>query len=227
MSRPVLILRPEPGNAATVVQANLQGLSAVGYPVFEIEAVEWAAQLPSTYEAVLLTSANSVFHSRSGLETYRHLPVYAVGSATAKAARAAGLMVKAEGSLGVDALLARVQPKKLLHLAGEDATQLSPHSHIIDQVAVYRSCPIVPSPPFWAILEQAPIALLHSARAATYFRGLTKSAKIDRISIVAISAKVAMAAGSGWEAVALAAHPRDEAMIDAAIEMAAKHDRVV
>ncbi len=227
MSRPVLILRPEPGNAATVAQANLQGLNAVGYPVFEIEAVEWAAQRPSNYEAVLFTSANAVFHSGPGLETYRHLPVYAVGSATAKAARAAGLMVKAEGSQGIDALLARIQPKKLLHLAGEDATLLSPNSHIIDQITVYRSRPIASPPPFWAILEQGPIVLLHSARAATFFRDLAKSAKIDRISIVAISAKVAMAAGSGWEAVALAAHPRDEAMIDAAVEIAAKYDRVV
>jgi uroporphyrinogen-III synthase len=227
VSRPVLILRPEPANAVTVAQANLKGLNAVGFPLFAIQAVDWTAQHSSAFDALLLTSANALCHAGSGFEAYRKLPVYAVGPSTAKAARNAGLIVRAEGSAGVDALLAAIHSRKLLHLAGEDATLLSPHRHNINQVAVYRSCPIAPSPAFWALIDQGPIVLLHSARAAVYFHDLVKSVKIDRISIVAISAKVAMAAGSGWEAVALAAHPRDEAMIEAAVEIAARHDRVV
>ena len=55
------------------------------------------------------------------LAALRGLPVYAVGEATAEAAREAGFDIAATGDAGVDRLLGSIEPDlKLLHLCGED-----------------------------------------------------------------------------------------------------------
>ena len=227
MSRSVLILRPEPGNAATVTLAKGQGLNAVGFPLFEIEAVEWATQPASAYDGLLLTSANAIRRAGPGLLAYRELPVIAVGAVTAETARQAGLRVTAQGSSGVDDLLATLRPSTLLHLVGKDATPLSRHAHTVQNVITYRSTARAAPPEFWAALEERPVALLHSARAAVHFAALVEQKKMKWISIAAISAKVAKAAGNGWEAVALAAYPRDEAVIEAALSLAHSDNKAV
>jgi uroporphyrinogen-III synthase len=219
MSRPVVILRPEPGNAETVLRAKAAGLSAFGLPLFKIESLAWTPPPTDDYEAVLITSANAVRHAGDHLSAYLGLPVYAVGYASAEAARGAGLTVAREGDGSVDDILKTLPAQKLLHLAGDDTTPLSLHAHQIDRVVTYRSRALTPEPQFWGLLERAPVVLVHSVRAATYFAELAKQSPTDQISVVAISGKVAAAAGNGWEAVATAAHPRDEAMIDATIAL--------
>lgn len=212
-----MILRPEPGNSQSVARAKAKGLNAFGYPLFAIEAVDWTGPPASDFNALLLTSANAV----RGLDAYCRLPVYAVGAATAEAARSAGLIVAKEGTNGVDAFLASLEPQKMFHPHGEDTTPTAPNGHEITQAITYRSRAVEPATPTWDALDEAPIVLLHSQRAIMHFAALTGQQGIDRsrISLVAISQAVANLAGSGWEAVALAAFPRDDAMIDAALAL--------
>ena len=72
--------------------------------------------------ALLLTSANARAPcAATACRQLRGLPVYAVGEATAEAARDAGFDIASIGDAGVDRLLGSIEPDfKLLHLAGED-----------------------------------------------------------------------------------------------------------
>jgi uroporphyrinogen-III synthase len=67
------------------------------------------------------------------------------------------------------------------------------------------------------------LALLHSPRAAVLFAGLAGDK--SRIRIAAISAKTARAAGEGWQSVAVAPRPRDQALLELAAELCQKADR--
>src|SRR3954453_18370405 len=113
----VVVLRPQPGADATVVKARALGLEAVAIPLFEIDSVEWEAPDAGSFDGLLLTSANAVRFGGEGLGELRGLKVYAVGEATAEAARAAGFGVAAVGDGGVDRLLGSSEPDlRLLHL---------------------------------------------------------------------------------------------------------------
>ena len=63
--RRVLVLRPEPGAAATVKRARARGLDAVAIPLFEIEPLAWEAPPAGGFDGLLLTSANAVRHAAS------------------------------------------------------------------------------------------------------------------------------------------------------------------
>src|SRR4051812_49891863 len=115
----LLVLRPQPGADATLGKARALGLDTVAVPLFEIEPVEWQAPQAAGFDGLLLTSANAVRFGGEGLGELRGLKVYAVGEATAEAARAAGFDVAAVGDGGVDRLLGPIEPDlRLLHLCG-------------------------------------------------------------------------------------------------------------
>ncbi|HLZ79132.1 MAG TPA: uroporphyrinogen-III synthase, partial [Sphingomonas sp.] len=98
MTRPLLVLRPEPGASATVAAAHALGLEAIAVPLFTVRPVDWI--IPErTPEAVLMTSANAARMAGAALHSLAPLPLYAVGAATAAAARDAGFtrIVAGEG----------------------------------------------------------------------------------------------------------------------------------
>ncbi|MEY2926893.1 MAG: hypothetical protein RL367_1370, partial [Pseudomonadota bacterium] len=135
MSLPVLILRPEPGNARTLAAARAMGLDARAVPLFRVEPVAWDAPEPGRYKALLLTSANAVRHAGPALGRYRALPVLAVGPETAQAARQAGFGEVIVGSGNAAELLAGAKGP-LLHLCGEDVTPVRTPAKI-DRIIVY------------------------------------------------------------------------------------------
>ena len=104
----VLVLRPEPGASETVERAREHGLEAISIPLFAIEPLAWETPRADAFDALLLTSANAVRHGGHGLNALRGLPVYAVGPATADAARGAGFGIAGVGPSDIDALLAMV-----------------------------------------------------------------------------------------------------------------------
>jgi uroporphyrinogen-III synthase len=155
---------------------------------------------------LLLTSANAVTYAGDGLP---HLPVYAVGEATADAARAAGLTVQAVGDAGVDRLLASIAPDlHLLHLCGEDRRIPVDAPQRITPIAVYRARPI--DEPDLGLAEGA-VALIHSPRAGERLTQLVSSR--GSTSIAAISPAAAEAAGTGWAVVECTAEPNDDALL--------------
>lgn len=204
----VIVLRPEPGASATVASARARGLDAAAIPLFRVEAVDWNAPEQSGFDGLLLTSANAVRHSGQKLASLRGLKVYAVGDATADAAREAGFDIASAGHSGVERLLGSIEPDlRLLHLCGADTVDANaPQS--ITKLVVYRSQPL-PAPDLSAI--GASIALVHSPRAARRLTELVSER--GSTAIAAISPAAAAAVGEGWLAVEAADQPNDDALL--------------
>jgi uroporphyrinogen-III synthase len=213
--RRVIVLRPEPGASATVERARAHGLDAVGRPLFAIDPVEWRAPDPSGFDGLLLTSANAVRCGGEKLRKFRRLPVYAVGEATAEALREVGFGIAATGDTRVERLLGSIDTDlRLLHLCGEDRTDLGQARQSIEQIVVYRSKPIE-APDLSGTLGG--VVLIHSPRAGRRFSELAN----DRGSIIiaAISAAAAGAVGTGWERVEAANNPTDHALLALAVRL--------
>lgn len=219
MSRPIAVLRPEPGNRVTASAIEAAGKVAIRLPLFETRAVPWIAPDPGDFDSLIFTSANAIRHAGTGLERLSGLPVFAVGRVTAEAARRVGLDVAATGDAGVAALLCQAEAagvRRALHLAGRERTAAG--DGIVAQVVTVYASDALPVPPESAARLIGSIALVQSARAAARLREVVKDR--ESIALVAISATVADAAGSGWERILIAAAPSSEAMIEAAFTLA-------
>ena len=219
MSRAVLILRPEPGNSQSMVRATALGLQALSCPLFKIIPVAWEPPPCDQFDAVLLTSANALLCAGPALVHYLALPAIAVGPSTAQAARDAGFASVTEGAGDVTEMLALGGKQSLLHLCGADVAGVAIPS--IERCTVYASEAVESPSGFAEALSSHPIAALHSVRAALRFAELVDQSATRReaIPIAALSAKVADAAGKGWQEVAIAAKPRDEDVLRAALRL--------
>lgn len=207
MKRALLILRPEPGASATAARAVALGLTMLVRPLFETRAIDWTAPDAAEFDAVLLTSANSVRLGGDQVGQYCHLPVYAVGEATAEAARSAGFAKVIVGNADAETLvkeITRAGCRNVLYLAGRDRTAKTATE--FETVVVYAS-DVLPIPD----LPRAAVALLHSTRAALRFAEVVQDK--STVAVVAISATVAKAAGLGWQSIAVAASHTDAAML--------------
>ena len=220
--RRLVILRPEPGASASLERASALGLDAISMPLFGVHPLEWTPPDPNIFEAVLATSANALRHGGAGLARFRHLPLHAVGEATAEAAREAGFDVIA-GSGHVEALLTSLPSGlRLFYPCGRDRRDLSAARQAILSVPVYAA-EALPMPDGFADIADA-VAAVHSPRAGERLAELTEAAEIDRpsIRIAAISQAAASAAGTGWETVMAAAEPNDGALLELAARLCEK-----
>jgi uroporphyrinogen-III synthase len=207
--RRVLILRPEPGAGETLRRAKEQGLDAAAVPLFTVEPVAWEVPDPGSFDALLLTSANAVRHAGEGLKALRGLPAYAVGDATAEAAREAGFDIKGTGDAGVERLLGSIEADiKLLHLCGDDRKEAAEARQEVVPLVVYRATEVA-APDLSAAAGS--VALVHSPRAARRLAQLVEEKA--GVAIAAISAAAAEEVGQGWETVEIADQPRDEALL--------------
>jgi uroporphyrinogen-III synthase len=208
MSR-LVVLRPEPGASATVERARRRGLEAMAVPLFEIECIAWDPPEAAGFDGLLVTSANAVRCGGEALQALRGLPVYAVGEASAVAAREAGFDIAASGDAGVDRLLGSVERDlKLVHLCGEDRQEPLDARQCLTPVVAYRA-KALPAPDLGDL--GGCVVLVHSARAARRLAEL-----VDRrgaVTIAAISPAAADAAGPGWRAVEAAESPDDDALL--------------
>jgi uroporphyrinogen-III synthase len=220
MSRPVAVLRPEPDNAATAARVAAAGLTAIRLPLFETRALDWTVPDPARFDALILTSANAPRLAGPALAALNHLPVYAVGQATAEAAQAIGLAVVEIGRGDARSLLAQARDHdvtRALYLSGRERS-IEAGGIIADAIAVYASDPIAADV---SILDGA-VALLHSPRAARHFGTLVDAGPLsrDHIALAALSSAVAGAAGDGWGRIMVAATPSDSALIACAQSLA-------
>lgn len=209
MKRPVLILRPEPGASATAMKAREIGLKAIVRPLFEVRAIEWEAAGAVAFDAVMMTSANAARYGGAKLADYRHLPLFAVGTATEKAAKFAGFSDVTASNAGQSALIADISDTgchRILYLAGRDRTPLPDVSFRLETAIVYAS-ESLPAPG----IPAGCVALLHSARAAGRLAEIV--GEKSSVDIVAISLAVAEAVGPGWRSVVAAQRPQDAAML--------------
>lgn len=218
----LLIIRPQPGNDASARRAREAGFEPVQLPFFEVRARGWDAPVPSRFDALLITSANAVRHAGAGLDVYGALPVHAVGRNSADAVAAKGLTLASTGTGGVDEALQKAIAAghhRLLWLTGEDQTRFeAPESLQIETRIVYAAEPMALPSDARAIVASADMVALHSPRAARNFAEFVDAHDLSRadVRLAAFSEMIAEAAGSGWQGIAIAQRPEDEALLSAA-----------
>lgn len=218
MSRPILILRPEPGASRTVRAAATLRLDAIAVPLFAVEPLHWFPPDPVRFDAVMFTSANAVRAAGAGLARYGALPVYAVGTATAEAARQSGFSYVHEGpgdAAGLTAMLEEDCVLRVLHFCGAHRRESVAPGLMIERTTVYESAVIDRPEGLDDALERAPLALLHSPRAAERFATLVDALGRSRaaIPVAAISPAAIAAAGPGWARTEAALAPDDAALL--------------
>jgi uroporphyrinogen-III synthase len=222
----LLALRPEPGLAATLEKARGLGLAITGCALSEIRSVAWDCPDPARYDGLLIGSANAILHGGEGLEHLTDKPVYAVGEATASAARAAGFTVAMVGSGGLQGVLDTIAgPRHLLRIAGEERIVLTPPPGVtFDEVIAYRSQPLPLDPALPVLAGGEALVLLHSAATARHFAGECDRLAVPRtgITLAALGPRIAAAAGERWAAVHLAAQPDEASLMQLAFDLCAK-----
>jgi uroporphyrinogen-III synthase len=217
--RRLIVTRPQPDADAFAALARAEGFEPVVAPVLRV--IPRAAELPSGVGALAFTSANGV-RAYGGPRTF---VVFAVGDATAEAARAAGFsrVVTAEGS-GRD-LSSRIAEARrrgsytgtLAHLSGAETSfdlvaALQAEGAPAVRVVAYDAEQTENLAPdaIRALAEGGSWVALFSPRSAQVFLDLVeKEGMTDRLAsaaAVCLSAEIWRAAEAGpWRAHAIAA----------------------
>ena len=193
-------------------------MQAVVAPLFDVRPIEWEAPDAASVDAVILTSANAPRQTGPQLQSFVRLPCYAVGEATAAAAKEAGFAdvhVGPSDGAALMELLAEREVERALHLCGRDNHPINHHQVAVIRRIVYAAEPVEALPPNAAqALAEGALTLLHSPRAAALFATLVSDK--GRSAIAAISPAALAAAGTGWRLAASAPVPRDEALLELA-----------
>lgn len=223
MTARAFAIRPEPGLQATLTAARALGLRIHGEALFAIRPVPWVAPA-GPIDGLLIGSANALRHGGEGLAQWRHLPVYAVGPATAEAVRQAGFAVAAVGEGRLQPVLDRLQGQEmtLLRLTGAEHVPLDPPAGIaIVTRIVYENAPLPMRDALVAQLHEGGVVLLHSAVAARHLAMECDRHGIDRgkLGLAALSQRIAVAAGEGWRCCRVAATPGEADLLALAKDM--------
>jgi uroporphyrinogen-III synthase len=217
MSLPLILLRPQPGNDASAARARAIGLDPVQLPLFEIGRVEAGPAPEGPFDAILLSSANGARFGATVLRALAHLPAYAVGEATAQAARGAGVEIVKIG--GGDAsstatMMVAEGHDRVLHLCGADVRPFDPQGLTVTRHVVYQVVERAEETlrPELDRLISAVVAI-HSPRAGRRLATLVAPELRSRFHIAAISTAAADACGSGWASASISAAPDDTALL--------------
>ncbi len=233
-SRPrrVLLTRPRHAAAETARRLAALGWEAIPAPLLDIHPADGPLPPLEGGQAVLITSANAVPFLP---EAARSLPLFAVGEASAAAARAAGF-VRAESAAGDGAALiarvcARLRPEAgpLWLAVGEGqgkaaAAALERAGFIVRRAEVYRAVPVpaLPGEAEAALLAPATsglrAALFFSAETARVFRRHYEAGgqrwRLDQLRAIAISrASAPLLEDLPWRGVAYAGRPDQESLL--------------
>lgn len=226
----VLVTRPEPDASALARTLAALGIDSILAPLMEIRDRPQPVALDGV-QAVLATSANGV-RAFARCTPRRDLPLFAVGAATARAARAEGFVSVDTAGGDVAALGARVAgalaPAKgaLLHVAGtvtagDLAGRLGAAGFEIRRVALYEARPVerLPAKAAEAIREgEVDAVLFFSPRTARAFVTLVREARVaaelrGSTAYCLSGAVAAEVAALGWRAIRVAETPDQQALL--------------
>ncbi len=227
----VLITRPAEDAAPLAGRLAALGIAALIEPMLAIRLIAGPPPDLEGVQALLITSANGV-RALAARSAQRGVVVFAVGDASAAAARAAGF-VRIESAAGdVESLgrlvRARLDPSggALLHVAGAEvagalADDLRAAGFDYRRTVLYRAATADRlSPAAAAALAEGSIAavLLYSPRTAAALVRLIEAAGLAAagaaLDALCLSSAVARAAaGIAWRGVRTAARPDQDALI--------------
>jgi uroporphyrinogen-III synthase len=115
-------------------------------------------------------------------------------------------------------LLSSIEPGlKILHLCGEDRVNADGRESLT-QIVVYRAKAIQEQPDLRP--AEGAVVLVHSSRAGRRLAALIEDR--SSIAVAAVSNVAAEAVGGGWETVAYAEKPTDEALLALAARLCNK-----
>ncbi|MBE7216834.1 MAG: uroporphyrinogen-III synthase [Caulobacteraceae bacterium] len=211
----VWVTRAQPGAASTAAAVAALGFAPLVEPLLELAPLRVAPPDLDGVAALAFTSAAGV-RIFAALHPDRSLPVFAVGDATAQAARALGWSrVRSAGGdvAALDALLAAEAPPGRVLAPG--ALRPAGNLHHAERLAVYDT-KAAPGP--WPLADAAlargrlRAVLVHSPSAG---RALAASARADALAtVLALSPACAAAIDPAlWAAVRVAERPDARALL--------------
>lgn len=231
MSRPACIItRTLPGALASGQRASALGWEPLILPAMQVQPTGADIQV-SGVQALLMTSASAARHAMAGADA-RALPLFAVGDATAEAARLAGFreVISARGDAATLAMLAadRLRPADgaLLHLrggevAGDVAGMLAACGFQTQQAIVYvtEQRASFLGDVHGALAERAGAVLVHSPAGSRALAAGAAGLDLSRWRLVALSpAALEPCAVLSWRACEAAVRPDEDALMAALSE---------
>ena len=213
----VWITRAEPGAARTADRLREQGFEPLIRPLLAVEFLP--ADLPDIdgFAALAFTSRNGVA-AFAALSSRRDRPVFAVGDATARAAREIGFteVESADGDLmALARLVASRASGPILAPVAEtpagdlgQAVRAAGGAASIQSVAVYRTASTDASAP-----DAFDAVLVHSPRAAQVLAQAGRTPALARTAVVCISPAAAAPLRDIGLAPAVASAPREDALL--------------
>jgi len=196
----IWITRAQPGADVTAERVRALGHEAIVAPLLAMKPVEDAQVDLTGVAALAFTSANGV-RAFADLSGERNLRVFAVGAATAQAARAAGfrLVLSADGD--VNALAEGIAKRRgeirgvVLHpgaaeLAGDLVGELEQRGIEARRLILYETVPVSLSETQIRGLLRAEAVLLHSPRAAKALARLLRAHPTPELRALGLSPAV-------------------------------------
>jgi uroporphyrinogen-III synthase len=196
----IWITRTQPGADATAERVRAMGHEAIIAPLLAVHRVDNVEINLKGVAALAFTSANGVraFAEQCG---ERELRVFAVGAATAQAARAAGFHTVLSADGDVEALAEGIAARRsqmrgaVLHPgaaepAGDLAGALEKHGVEARRAILYETGPVQLSEAEAQMLVRADAALLHSPRAAKVLAAVLKAHPAPKMRALGLSKAV-------------------------------------
>jgi uroporphyrinogen-III synthase len=202
VQRKVWITRTRPAAEATAERVRALGHKAFVIPLLEVRAVDPGPLRLEGVGALAFTSANAV-RAFADSTADRSLKVFAVGAATAQAARAVGFktVLSTEGGVSV---LARALADRRRHLngevlhpgaaepAGDLVGDLARHGVPARSVTLYETLEAELTAEDLAVLPDLDDVLIHSAKAAKALAKVLRGHPAPRLRAIGLS-KAALA----------------------------------
>lgn len=232
-----LVTRPREDAASLLRALAERGIEALPAPMLTIVPAPDAARrlrdVLASAQAVMFTSVNGV-RAFAATSPRRELPAFAVGHATAAAARIAGFRAVADAGGDVEDLAelvaTRLSPKggAIVHaagsrVAGDLAQTLGASGFAVQRVSLYDAVPAVALEPETAAAlarGEAAFAFFFSPLTARTFVRVAAAAGVgpscQGMTALALSPAVAMALEAlAWSAIRVAAAPSQQALLSA------------
>ena len=201
----IWITRAQPGADATAQRVRAMGHEAVVAPLLAVRIVPDVTVDLAGVAALAFTSANGV-RAFADLSGERTLKVFAVGAATAQAARAAGFRSVLSADGDVEALAEGIAARRgeikgaVLHPgaaepAGDLAGALEKHGVEARRLILYETAPVELAPAAAEALGRSDAVLLHSPRAAQVLAQLLKAHPAPKLRALGLSKAVVQPLG--------------------------------